>query len=539
MLLRKPPNMYTLFPILFTNFMTAIGKLVFNLEQTVSLIFHFMFQSVVYLYLFFSYIFLGSSPEPSQSMSSPSRIPKSRSTPPSRKQSPSRNTSMSSKPPLSKPISRNPSRSQSRNQSRVQSRNTSREPSPTKNPVSPTRSSIQKYKNVQAKVNTFNKPKVLPKPQVLSEQSEDSDSFRNVKYKKPLNRKESVNKLRTNNSKSSLLSKSDNYINNNYSSTSDSNTSVVTKHFTKNIIESVGNNSNKTTDSNSKVNNNSINVCQSNQNNSKDQSNLITNSGTPKASNNNNNLNKTDKINDNKVAAVSNLNENRTSETTNTDERKTTDLEMTPSATTVVSSTTTTATQPLKIETNLPPQSKQYEKSVSPMVDGRVLSATSVSNAINKMNDTVLDTQTLIKDHGFSKLTPSMNAGNEVVKTINNPALDTKNATTALPQVEPILRTLDDKITNNNHTNHIGHVMSSKALEMEVQKNLNKLISPENSLINNKLPNDKTKEARTVIASDVQPIRINVREKPSEIEVQSGNIRMPSSVSNGLSERPG
>lgn len=102
---------------------------------------------------------VGSSPEPSQSQSSP-KYPKCRSQPQSRFSSPAR-------------PEKNASRS--RAGSKPVSRNCSRETSPSK-VTSPSR--IPNYRNVQAKVNSFNKPnkpKVPPKPQVLTETTDDSD----------------------------------------------------------------------------------------------------------------------------------------------------------------------------------------------------------------------------------------------------------------------------------------------------------------------------------------------------------------------------
>ncbi|XP_057671886.1 putative uncharacterized protein DDB_G0277255 [Diorhabda carinulata] len=428
---------------------------------------------------------VGSSPEPS--VGTPSRIPRSKSTPPSRRTSPQRALyKRPSKPPPSKT-------SLLRSQSKPKLNTASREPSPTKDVASPTRNSSKKYRDVPAKVNSFSKPKpkVLPKPQVLSEQSEDSDVPK-YKNKTPLNRKESDTRIRTD-SHSNILPKTGNIVNNTYSS--DSST-----------IDTSGNN-NTTTDDN--VTNKTDNIS--------DVNNKTTNGVS--LSDSDNNIDNNDSSNKPRHL--------QTPFSTN--------QVIIPSATTVVSNTTTTVTQPLKIETNLNKLPHYYEESrnISPMVDGRVLSATSVTHAINKMNDTVLDTQTLIKDSGFSKLSPAASAiismANE--NRINNPALDTKHATNALPTVEPSLKTVE----NSNHTNHVMHVMSSRELEEEVQRHMHKLLTPEHKLT--KPVDDKTKEARTVVASDVKPIRITVREKPSDSEVLSGNVRIP--AINGISERPG
>ncbi|XP_018567268.1 protein stum [Anoplophora glabripennis] len=491
----------------------------------------------------------GSSPEPSQSLSSPSRIPKSRSTPPSRRSSPTRTPSSVAHKP--------------------QSRNTSREASPTKDPTSPTRIPV-KYKNVQAKVNSYvkPKPKVPPKPQVLSEQSEESDVVKDTKTKPSLNRKESVNRLRTN-SRLNLIQKTDNKSNNiNNNVTGDS---VVNRASNKNSTKTNNNSSNTI---NKSSNNSTSKVGKENgeenkvlQSPKKEDRRPSPKKDEPKLQG----LNENGKRSRNSSPAKGNTRNNYkntdiTSDTdTSYDIKETADsngegkqikrtescvklADILPSTTTVVSSTTTTVTQPLKIDATVNAIPKpERSKQVSPIVDGRVLSATSVSNAMNRMNDTVLNTQTVIKDHGFSRLSPAANA---VISMASETALDTKNATTALPIVEPLSHKPEHKVITqikindrgNNHTNHLTHagIISAKALEMEVQKNMNRLISPEHLSGNSiqKSVNDRIIEARTVVAADVKPIRITVKEKPTDVEVQSGNIRPPVSVSNGLNERP-
>lgn len=261
----------------------------------------------------------------------------------------------------------------------------------------------------------------------------------------------------------------------------------------------------------------------------------------------------------------------------------------TPSALDVVSSTTNTVTKPLKIETPKLPRTKP----VSPIIDGRMLSSTSVSQAINKMNDTVLNTQTLIKDSGLinripqstpnppvnSSETPDedeakkpseplkidvtdskpLNVGEppaEPVKTIKNtPPSQKKEVIQDKPTPVPTSKTSSPKkeVTTkpptpitNNHTNHVSSVGlgNAKALEREVQNNMGRLLgSMDSSLGDTPLHkmsvNDRIKEARTVIAADVKPIQINVREKPSDVEVQSGNVGPHFGVSNGINnERP-
>nr|XP_023022193.1 putative uncharacterized protein DDB_G0285119 [Leptinotarsa decemlineata] len=503
---------------------------------------------------------IGSSPEPSQSMSSPSRIPKSHSTPPSRKVSPSRETTSSrkgspsrdgihpdtgqtsGKPPVSKTPTGNRSRKSSQNASRNQSRNHSREPSPTKTPTSPSRIPVTKYGKVQAKVNSFKKvkPQVPPKNHVVSEQSDDTDASKNKS--KTLNRKHSVSKIRTN-SRPNLLPKTGNY-GNNYASTSDSSVSNTTNktQVAKKTANDPGKAVNGQKDSkNGKNNNIPVGTSDNKSSVEIDKTKIdISNNDTAEESAEKNTSNN-DIIESDKVLSDKSSSNDKDVVFKKADQKP----EQLPSTTTVVSSTTSTVAQPLKIDTNLNfPHHYEGSKPISPMVDGRVLSATSVSNAINKMNDTVLDSQTVMKDHGFSKPSPAastiISVAKEANKSSTNPALDTKNATTALPTVEPYIQSVggqkelvhQNSNHSNNHTNNVSHVMSSKALEMEVQKHMQKLITPEHTM------SETLRKSRTVIASDVEPIRITVREKPSDVEVQSGNIRLPVSATNGVNERP-
>lgn len=501
----------------------------------------------------------GSSPEPSQSVSSPSRIPKSRSTPPSRKNSPSR--TLSSKPgkppaPRAVTVSRNNSRSQSRIQSRIQSRVGSRETSPTKTPktpisprmpVSPSKIPIQKYKHVQAKVNSLNKPKVPPKPQVLSEQSEDSESARNVKHKKPLNRKDSVNRSRTNSNfnllpktgthsktndtnLNSMNSKPNNITNNNNSNNNNNN---VTKRTPKGNVGD-----NKT----SSKNNNSTKTPILNKKTRSDEESTKKNNNLTMKQSETNNIESISSISNKKYDPSNNLNNNKDELSKNLADS---DADVLPSTNAVVSSTTSTVTQPLNIEATLNPSKQTFSKPVSPMIDGRVLSATSVSNAINKMNDTILDTKTIIRDHGLNKIAPSSNsvvsAASESTMTNVGDSLGMKSIPEVPAQENAESTATNAKLTQNNHTNHVGLGVSSKDLEMEVQRNLNRLINTDLARTNSaqRTINDTIKQARPDLPSDVKPIRINVKEKPSDVEVQSGNVRLPISVSNGLNDRPG
>jgi hypothetical protein len=473
---------------------------------------------------------VGSSPEPSQSQSSPKLYTSSQQQ--SKFSSPGRSRSFVNRPP----------RNSSRPASKAASRNASREPSPGKNPTSPTRIPMKSYKNVQAKVNSFSrpKPKVPPKPQVLSEETEDSDA---VVARRKTERRESVKRT---NPKTNVNS----YRNNNNSKAGnknvakDSNDNPVTSKNNNNNVNSKNNTINKSVEGNLDKAGKSRDVKDANGKQA----------GNKGSNNNNNNNGGSSNISNNNTAEASTKNETKDqAEPLKKSESavKLSEL-LQPSTTTVVSSTTSTVTQPLKIEAKIDPAETKTDpskptprsesKPMAPMVDGRVLSATSVSNAMNKMNDTVINTQTLIKESGLTKLSPAASAiismSNEAKHT--NPALDTKNATTALPTVEEnvAVPAVKPNGQNSNHVTSTGIVPSARVLEQHVQNNMSKL-SPEHKIGNSvqKSVNDRIIEARTVVAHDVKPIRITVKEKPMDVEVQSGNIRFD--TSNGLNERPG
>lgn len=430
---------------------------------------------------------IGSSPEPApelatpvKSKSSPSKIPRSRSTPPSRKQSPA----------TSRVVSPKGSTSNSRAGSKVNSRNPSRSTSPSKPVTSTVKGSSRNFRNVQPKVNTFNKitkPQVPPKPHDIpnqsSQNSSDSSKDRN-KFK-----------------------------------------SASTK--TANILRATAG-SRKTLNRNIK---------------------------NPIQTQNKSNASKFKHKNLDEIRRVDSLDSSDTGT-----ERSNKNPEIFSSANTVVSSTTTTATQPLKIETKLEDQkAEQNETKVTHMYmdEGRVLSATSVSSAINRMNDTVLDTRTVISDRGFSKLSPAANA---IISMAKEDGTVTENLTNAkisndfeqksvveekkIGEVnekniesEQVTKTDNDekRLENNaktgtNFTSETAKQINNNGLEK--QNNLNHNTNSREFVIGlrdnnsvNKSANERLKEARTIVAADVKQLKINVKEKPTEILVQSGNVR--------------
>ncbi|XP_045463953.1 protein stum [Harmonia axyridis] len=483
---------------------------------------------------------LGSSPEPSQSQSSPTRIPsRSRSQPQSRLSSPSRLLALTSKT-ASNVNSRNPSRSTSR----VQSRSTSREPSPSVRPSPSSSKPSTKYKNVQSKVNSFSKPKVPPKPQLTSD-SELSDKPVTVipRYKKKTtttNARNGVNKIGATSTVKSRLNTNRNN-NDDKSDHSKPSSSNINKTSGDTKKENVVTNEFYTSETDMTDNDTKTP--------SKSTKETKTTNGTPstrtkKADNTPSSIfpGEVDilEINDASMRLFD---------------------ELSNSTATIVPVTAATVTKPLKIDASAD-MKMEASKKISPMVDGRILSATSVSHAINRMNDTVLDTKTLMRESGLSKLSPAANA--IISMSRENHTRSSQNSDSEMENKPDQTKMKDGKVektntsadsnkktpTQNNHSGHRespkeevkfgNHVtstglMDDKNMEVQVQNSMSKLIASEKPIGDTmlKMANKKVVEATNVISSDVRPIQILVKERPSDEDVESGNVRVPYSATNG------
>lgn len=408
-----------------------------------------------------------------------------------------------------------------RGQSRNTSRNTSREPSPSKMVISPTRAPAKNFRNVQAKVNSFNKPKpkVPPKPEVLNTNANETKSNSVSKIAEE-------NKYKTT-QKSQLLRKdSENKI---YSNTP--RTSTTTKN-SKNSNQSVNSSSNSL---NKTANNNT-----QNQNSVKSATEVNGNSPEKTKRKSEEESAHTSMSTQNKPIYDNNGNENsmKKSESSN----KLNDVAQASS--TVVSSTTNTAAQPLKIDAKLEEHVKNTGERMAPIVDGRILSATSVSNAMNKMNDSVLSTNTVMKEHNHSKLSPAASA----IISLSNPQTNDSQSYSTKESVEAVLNykpenydsakkeqtTAPNSVKNSSNTevNKVGHTANNVhkfAVDHTPHADVN-------TMQRQRSINDKILDARTVVAADVKPLKITVREKPVNAEVQSGNVRINNITANGVSE---
>lgn len=413
--------------------------------------------------------------------------------------------------------------------SRLQSRSESRE-----DVTSPTKKS---FKNVQAKVNSFNrvKPKVPPKPQ---EGAKQQNGVGDVK-KPQLTKKESGTKLANNNagSKSSLKSKNGgsngNVSANNKAVNGESNGNINASNKTINgSSNSINNNVDSNKNSVVNTSNSSVNTFKST---TKSVINATAVSNKQNAASDNNNtiasVNNSTKTNLQTPAKDSNH-----PNAQNSNPVEVTALPKVPSP--IPSNDESSA-----IDAVMDDFVKGSNDKITPMVDGRVLSATSVSNAMNKMNDSVLSTNTLIKERNFVKISPAASAIISMSTAARHTkSYDSKNLTDSSENGEREKISLKgtegpngslNTVHNNNNTEFIklGHTVS----------NLNKFSTERVTSLGSgnavqKSINDRIIDVNTVVAADVQPLKINVKEKPQNADVQSGNVRVAPPAVNGIGE---
>lgn len=362
-----------------------------------------------------------------------------------------------------------------------------------------------------------------PKPEVLSSYTEpkinnsvsnSTDDVRNRNNPKPqLSRKDSVNKFnntpRTNNK-----------------ANTNSNSSI-----NKSVNSSMASLNNK--------NNNNSNNSNSNTSINTDQNSKISNSRNDI----NANSNKNDVNGNSKLGSTTTL-QSRDSNGNN--------MKKSESLATVASNKATPGSK-LASNTELskldPRTEDNGHERVSPMVDGRVLSATSVSNAINKMNDTVMSTNTVMKESNFSKLSPAASAIISMSNAVDNCKEYRKDPTekrdNQLERSSPKKSVAPtSQVDHKTHTQLPNNVHNTDVNKVGNFVNNVSRFSSDHRLgsVNNgsqKSLTDRLIDARTVVAADVKPLRINVKEKPVGVEVQSGNVRLHPVAANGVSEIPG
>lgn len=465
---------------------------------------------------------IGSSPEPAtpeQNKSQSSRIPRSRSTPPSRQQSPAR------KPPL--PDSRHTPRLQSRSESREEM-------------GSPAKKNL---KNVQAKVNSFNKvkPKVPPKPQDGG-RAQNGNTETNKKQKAQLTRKESTTKMSNGGSKNALATKNGG---------SKGNINFSNKTMNADTNENLRS-SNKSINGSCTAVNNNIDINKNSSVNSSNNSVNTTNSTTRSVTKEQNRAGAADSIKGS-VTSINNSMKSKEESSRQTNAPKETTVESAlpnvPSSAFISDCQNNNSNKESStIDAVMDDFVKGSNDKITPMVDGRVLNATSVSNAINRMNDTVLSTNTLMKDHNFSKISPAASAIISMSSAAQqNKTYDSKNLTdsseneekdkTPFKTTEGPNGTLNSVHTSNNNNNNntefikLGHTVSGMN-----RFSTDRLTGIGTGNAIQKSINDRILDVNTVVTPDVKPLKINVKEKPQNVDVQSGNVRAAIPVVNGISD---
>ncbi|XP_065161547.1 protein stum-like isoform X2 [Atheta coriaria] len=482
---------------------------------------------------------IGSSPEPStdsKSQSSPSRIPMSRSSPSSRKHSPDNDKSShhgsatnlnnkhlsASNAGLSRSRSRVGSQATSRNASRNASRNQSREASPSgKPPISPTKIPTKNYRNVQAKVNSFNAKSKTKVPNTNASSHSSTSNNHSTNRLKPSDK---------NRSKSSSNSK----LNRTESITSVSKSSSFAKKSANNNNTNKNNNNNN---SSSTVNGNSNKTSATT--NSNNNSNNNNTNGDAAKSPEKKFLKKTPSTRSlTKKATDSDSSSSTTNGSSSSPTKKVEPLpkitEMLPPAT-VLSTTTDTVTKPLKIEAT---------------IDTPLKTSASATNILTKpIKETPMymdeDAETLLKDHNMSKLSPAATA----IISLSSEPPPQQSQTRTLPSVETTTTTTTSAVTAGGVT-HVtignnGQSVNSSTLVVNsnggvggphvAKNNINKLISPDDSFG----ARVHYENSGTVLHQEVQPIKIMVQEKGQNMEVQSGNVRFPPNATNGTAQGAG
>lgn len=544
---------------------------------------------------------IGSSPEAGSDhiQSSPSRIPRSRSQPPSRLVSPS--ISRGGSRVGSRNPSRPPSRPTSRPVSRNASRNASRESSPTGTSRSPTKIPKKNsvYRDIPAKIDSFNrtastKPKVPQKPKVYSTRSCNIDRSRPSSIRKPItnsriagkpgSRRDTTEDTETTdtererdimrgNSRSSIYSNSNQRVNGRGNvGLSRSNSRFVDneKPSTSKVYSSNGGNSKgqiSRSDSRRSVfeNGNSKHNSQTyrrDENGAKDSRGRRNETAT-----------------DTTTEELSKTEDEDMTEDTRDDEilSVTIDGILSNSTQKIVATTTEAVVKPLNIETK---QIKQTDtknettgnKNVAEKASSNQLSNATTNKAAATGANGNKNTTTSVADSNSganekpSNITRSQNSNNS-----NNPNSNNGNSGLTAPpngSVANISNTHPTNSLNNSEkpsapnsqvshnvesvNNNVKQLTSSLApsvnnLEMNVKNNFNNLTPPDSDKVNKNLmdssgltnsANERLKQARTVIVDEIQPIKITVREKSGDVEVQSGNYALPRSATNGIAERP-
>lgn len=539
---------------------------------------------------------IGSSPEAGSDhiQSSPSRIPRSRSQPPSRLVSPS--ISQGGSRVGSRNPSRPPSRPASRPVSRNVSRNASRESSPTGTSRSPTKIPKKNsvYRDIPAKIDSFNrtasnKPKVPQKPKVYSTRSGNIDRSRPSSIRKPIinsrmagksgSRRDTTEDTETTdterereimrgNSRSSIYSNSNKRANGRGNiGLSRSNSRFVDneKPSTSKAYSSSGENSKgqlSRSESRRSVFDNGSSKHNSqtyrrDENGAKDsrgrRNETATDTTTEELSKTEDDEDMTEDTRDDEILSV------------------TIDGILSNSTQNIVATTTEAVVKPLNIETKHNKQSDtKYEtgnKNATEKISSNQHSDTTTNKVVvTATNGSKTTTTSAVDPNSGAIVKPS----NTTTSQNNNPNSSNGNSGLTVPPNGSVASNPSTHPTNslNNSekssapnsqvsnnvesvNNNVKQLTSSLApsvnnIEMNVKNNFNNLTPPDSDKVNKNLmdssgltnsANERLRQARTVIVDEIQPIKITVREKSGDVEVQSGNYALPRSATNGIAER--
>ncbi|GLV45578.1 hypothetical protein CBL_02598 [Carabus blaptoides fortunei] len=162
---------------------------------------------------------------------------------------------------------------------------------------------------------------------------------------------------------------------------------------------------------------------------------------------------------------------------------------------------------------------------------------TPVNNSHGSANGSVVNTPKVSSNSSNHNSTDpkSHNSPNPKTGTRNS---STNDSTTLISKTNQV--TAGESVNNNVKQVTNSLTPSLNSADMNIKNSLHSLTPPDSDKVNTtRLTNSaKLKQSRTVIVDEIKPIKITVREKSGDIEVQSGNYVLPRSATNGISERP-
>lgn len=167
---------------------------------------------------------------------------------------------------------------------------------------------------------------------------------------------------------------------------------------------------------------------------------------------------------------------------------------------------------------------------------------TAVNNSHGPANGSVVNTPKVSSNSSNHNATDP--------KSHNSPNLPTGTVNSSPNGTTTVNNSKTNQVTGESINNNVKQVTNSltpslNSVDMNIKNSLHSLTPPDSDRVNmtlvdsSRLTNSaKLKQSRTVIVDEIKPIKITVREKSGDAEVQSGNYALPRSATNGISERP-